>query len=316
MGDLRIGAALLSQMALLVNGEPVDDAVIEWETESLRNRFRQLTPEQRTAYGMDAAGMEQRAREWSRENVIERTLLRQEALKDTEPIPDAEIDRALEELKKRHGGADKFSLTHADDNQLRQDLQARVRLERLIGKINAKVSAPKRKEIAEHYRKHREQFRAPETVRAAHIVKHVNEDRDEQTARAEIEAAAAELRAGTSFEELADKHSDCAGNGGDLGYFPRGQMVEEFDDAVFEMELGAVSPVFRTSFGFHIARLLDRKPARVKPLPEVEEEVAAELLRQKQSRALETFVDRLRAKAEVQDVPAGESASASVVSPS
>jgi parvulin-like peptidyl-prolyl isomerase len=301
-------------MPLLVNGEAVDDAVIEWEAESLRNRFRQLTPEQRAAYQLDPAAMEERAREWSRENVIERTLLRQEALKDTEPISEEVLDQALAELKKRHGGEDKFSLTHADDGELRRDLEARVRLDRLIGKISAKVPAPKSKEIAEYYRKHREQFRTPETVRAAHVVKHVNENRDEKTAKAEMEAVEEELRSGASFEAIADKHSDCAGNGGDLGYFPRGQMVDEFDEAVFEMEIGAVSPVFRTPFGFHIAKLLGRQPPRVKPLPEVEEEIKSELQRQKQTRALENFVDRLRAKADIQDVPASETAS--VVSPS
>jgi parvulin-like peptidyl-prolyl isomerase len=293
-------------MPWLINGEAVDDAIIEWEAESLRNHFRQLTPEQRKAYGLDAAGMEKRVRDWSRENVIERTLLRQEALKDQEPIPAGMIDQALEAMKKRHGGAEQFSLTHADDGQLRRELETRVRLDRLIGGVNAKVAAPKRKEIAEYYRKHREQLREPETIRAAHIVKHVNDDRDENTARAEIESVAQELRAGASFEQLADKHSDCAGNGGDLGHFPRGKMVEEFDDVVFEMEVGAVSPVFRTSFGFHIAKLIERRPPRVKPLPEVEEEIQAELLRQKQTRALENFVDRLRAKAEVRDVAAGE----------
>jgi parvulin-like peptidyl-prolyl isomerase len=297
-------------MALLVNGEVIGDAVIELEANSLRDRFRQLTPEQRESYGLDAAGIEQRARDWSRENVIERVLLRQEALKDSEPVPGGVIDQALEELKKRHGGADKFSLTHSDDNELREDLEVHVRLDRLIGKINAKVSPPKRSEIADYYRKHREQFRVPETVRAAHIVKHVNESRDENTARAEIEAVAKELSAGASFEALADKHSDCTGNSGDLGYFARGQMVEEFDDVVFEMAAGQISAVFRTSFGFHIARLLDRQPPRVKPLPEVEQEIQAELLRQKQNRALENFVDRLRAKADVRDVAASDAASA------
>ena len=301
-------------MPLLVNGETVDDAVIEWEAESLRNRFRQLTPEQREAYGLDPAAMEKRAREWSRENVIERTLLRQESFKDSEPVPEEALDQALAELKKRHGGEDKFSLTHTDDGELRRDLEARVRLDRLIGKVSAKVSAPKRKEIAEYYRKHREQFRVPETIHAAHIVKHVNESRDEQTAKAEIEAVEAELRAGSGFEATADKHSDCAGNGGDLGYFPRGQMVDEFDEVVFAMEMDAVSPVFRTPFGFHIAKLIDKQPPRVKALPEVEEEILAELKRQKQTRALENFVDRLRAKAEIRDVPAAETAT--VESPS
>jgi peptidyl-prolyl cis-trans isomerase C len=128
-----------------------------------------------------------------------------------------------------------------------------------------------------------------------------------------MEAVAEALRAGASFEQLADQHSDCAGNGGDLGSFPRGQMVEEFDDVVFEMEPGAVSAVFRTAFGFHIVKLIERQPPRLKPLPEVEEEIRAELLRQKQTRALENFVDRLRAKADVQDVAAAEAA---VVPPS
>jgi parvulin-like peptidyl-prolyl isomerase len=301
-------------MPLMVNGETIDDAVIEMEAESLRNRFRQLTPEQRSQYGLDPAGTEQRAREWSRENVIERVLLRQEAFKDTEPIPEEVLDEALAELKKRYGGEDKFSLTHANGNQIRQDLEARVRLDRLIGRISAKVAAPKSKEIAEYYRKHREQFRAPETIHAAHIVKHVNENRDEQTASAEIQKVAEELRAGASFEELADKHSDCAGNGGDLGYFPRGQMVDEFDDVVFEMEVGAVSDVFRTSFGFHIAKLLDRQAPRLQALPEVEQEIQAELQRQKQTRALENFVDRLRAKADIRDVPAAQSAPAVIQS--
>jgi parvulin-like peptidyl-prolyl isomerase len=301
-------------MSLQVNGEAIDDAVVASEAEALRSRFRQLTPEQRTAYGLDPAGMEQRAREWSRENVIERTLLRQEALKDDEPVPAALLDEALEELKKRHGGEEKFSLTHTDDKQVRQDLEARVKLDRLMGKISAKVGAPKGKDVAEYYRKNREHFRVPETIHAAHIVKHVNEKRDEKTARAEIQQVAEELRAGPNFEELADKHSDCAGNGGDLGSFPRGQMVEEFDDVVFAMEVGAVSDVFQTTFGFHIAKLLDRQPPRLRPLSEVEEEIKAELGRQKVTRALENFVDQLRAKAEIRDVVAGEVAA--VVKPS
>jgi peptidyl-prolyl cis-trans isomerase C len=71
-----------------------------------------------------------------------------------------------------------------------------------------------------------------------------------------------------------------------------------------------VSPIFRTTFGFHIAKLLDRQPPRVKALPEVEEEILGELQRQKQTRALENFVDRLRAKADIQDAPASGAAPA------
>jgi parvulin-like peptidyl-prolyl isomerase len=241
--------------------------------------------------------------------VIERTLLRQEALKDTEPIPSDVIERALDEAKKRHGGAEQFSLARADNNELQQDLELRIRLDRLLGKITAKLSPPKPKEIAEYYRKHKNQFHSPELTRAAHIVKHVNENRDEKTAAEEIEKIAAELCEGAAFEELADQYSDCGGNGGDLGYFARGQMVEEFDEVVFSMDVGQVSPDFRTAFGFHIAKLIDKQPARIKPLTDVQEEIKAELHRLKQTRAIESFVDQLRARAEIQDVAPAETAS-------
>jgi parvulin-like peptidyl-prolyl isomerase len=296
-------------MPLLVNGEEIDETVIEAEVESLRGRFLQLTPEQRAQHGLDGDAMERCAREWSRENVIERTLLRQEALKDAEPIPNDVIERALDEAKKRHGGAEQFSLARADSNELQQDLEVRIRLDRLLGKVTAKLSPPKSKEVAEYYRKHKDQFHSPELVRAAHIVKHVNENRDEKSAAEEIEQVAEELRQGAAVEELADRYSDCGGNGGDLGYFARGQMVEEFDEVVFSMDVGQVSPVFRTSFGFHIAKLLDKQPARIKPLAEVQGEIKTELHRLKQIRAIESFVDQLRARAEIQDVAPAETAS-------
>jgi parvulin-like peptidyl-prolyl isomerase len=219
------------------------------------------------------------------------------------------IERALDEAKKRHGGAEQFSLARADNNELQQDLEVRIRLDRLLGKVTAKLSLPKSKEIAEYYRKHKDQFRSPELVRAAHIVKHVNENRDEKTAAEEIEKVAEEVRGGAAVEELADRHSDCGGNGGDLGYFARGQMVEEFDEVVFSMDVGQVSPVFRTAFGFHIAKLLDKQPARIKPLGEVQGEIKNELHRLKQIRAIESFVDQLRARAEIQDVAPVETAS-------
>ena len=296
-------------MPLLVNGEEVDETVIEAEVESLRGRFLQLTPEQRVQHGLDGDAMERRAREWARENVIERTLLRQEAFKDAEPIPNEVIERALDRAKKRHGGAEQFSLARTDNNELQQDLEVRIRLDRLLGKVTARLSLPKSKDIAEYYRKHKDQFRSPELVRAAHIVKHVNENRDEKTAAEEIEKVAEELREGAAFEELADRHSDCGGNGGDLGYFACGQMVEEFDEVVFSLDVGQVSPVFRTSFGFHIATLLDKQPARIKPLAEVQGEIKNELHRLKQIRAIESFVDQLRARAEIQDVAPAETAS-------
>jgi parvulin-like peptidyl-prolyl isomerase len=252
---------------------------------------------------MDAADpfeMERQLREWSRENVIEKTLLRQQALADAEPLPEGTVDRAIEQIR----GADATScpVTPANEEALRKDIELRLKIDRLMEKIAAQVPPPKYKLVGDFYRKYKERFRTPELVRVKHIVKHVNESATEQQALAAIRDAEQELSGGAAFEDVADRHSDCKGNGGDLGYFPRGEMVPEFDEIVFPMNVGATSPVFRTAFGFHIARLYDRQPARVQDLTEVRDQIEKELHAEKKQRAVEDYLDRLKAKADIRDV--------------
>lgn len=286
-------------MPLSVNGEVIERVLIEQEAHALGRRFQEMPAEQRQAQGLDAERFQRTLWEWSQENLIERALLRQEALKDPTPVPEDQVATALEQFHKQRGESEK-PLSPEDETTLRQEVETRLRVERLLENLTAKVSPPKPKDIAEFYRKNRDQFKTPERVHAAHIVKHINETTGEPTARAAIEKAEAELRNGANFEELADRDSDCPGNCGDLGQFPRGQMVEDFDNAVFGMQPGQVSPIFRTEFGFHIAKLYEKAPGGHRPLVEVQEEIKAELLRLKRTRTVEAFLDRARAKADVQ----------------
>ena len=108
-----------------------------------------------------------------------------------------------------------------------------------------------------------------------------------------------ELKKGRTFEELADMTSDCPGNGGDLGYFPRGQMVEKFEDVVFNMDPQQVSDIFQTEYGFHIAKVYDRRPAATATFELVKDKIIEYLTKEKQETALENFVDELRANAEI-----------------
>ncbi len=289
-------------MALIVNGERIDDSIIQQEEQSLRSQMQRMSAENGAREGVDLAELEKNVPDWSKENVIERILLRQEALKDTAPIPTEEVDQAVEEVKKRYGGDDKQEASAVSDEDIRREVETRLRLDRLIGKITAKAPSPKNKEVAEFYRKNREQFKLPERIHAGHIVKHVGDGVGEETARAAVEEARQALEAGGVFEELADKFSDCPGSAGDLGYFPRGEMVEEFDQVVFAMEPGEVSPIFQTVFGFHIVKVYERSPETIRSLGEVREEITKQLRGQKQNRAVENFVDALRAKAEIREV--------------
>ncbi|MCU1258185.1 MAG: prsA1 [Bryobacterales bacterium] len=238
-------------MALVVNGEAVDDAEIREEARSLRPRYMEMMR------GGDPIALEMQLREWSRENVIERVLLRQEAA--------------------RHAAT----------------------LEALVDTVTAKIPPPKYKDVGEFYRKNKENFWVPELIHAAHIVKNVDENTTEEKALESIRAAEEELKRGAVFGEVADRVSDCTGNGGDLGWFPPGQMVPEFDEVVFKLETGATSEIFRTMFGFHIAQVMERKAAGIPGLMDVRGHIEGMMLKEKRQKALDQFVDELKAKATI-----------------
>jgi peptidyl-prolyl cis-trans isomerase C len=93
---------------------------------------------------------------------------------------------------------------------------------------------------------------APNQVRASHIL--VNTEK-------EASDILAQLKAGKKFADLAKQFSSCPSGqkGGDLGYFGRGQMVREFEEAAFSMKKGQTSPPVRTPFGYHIITVTDTK---------------------------------------------------------
>lgn len=107
------------------------------------------------------------------------------------------------------------------------------------------------------------QHRFPK-IKASHIlVGYQNEEGniDTAAAKAKAESILAELNAGASFEELVIKYSDDPGSkekGGDLGYFERRMMVKEFDEAAFKMEVGQISGLIQTNFGYHVIKVTDK----------------------------------------------------------
>jgi hypothetical protein len=275
-----------------VNGEMVDDNAVREEARMMRPQYTESVGE------MDPIEAEMQLREWARENVIERMLLRSAALADPDPVPADIVEQALETAKTEAGGKAGCG-TRTSDGDVREQIETQYRLERLLARVQASVPPPKSKDVAEFYKRNREMFLAPELIHAAHIVKNIDDQNDEASARAGIEVALAELREGALFDEVANRHSDCAGNGGDLGWFPRGEMVDEFDAVVFELPVGARSDIFRSAFGFHIATVLERKPAGLRPLKEVEGEIANALSAEKRQKAIEDYLDALRAKAQI-----------------
>ncbi len=137
---------------------------------------------------------------------------------------------------------------------------------------------PTRKEIALYYKTHRSQFHISEQIHVFHIVKNLDETVDRGAATSIMNTALVELNKGEAFTTVADRYSDCAGNGGDLGWVERGIMVEEFEDVVFELPLGKVSPIFESRFGFHIALVTEKRGPGMLPIGAVYDQIAELLL--------------------------------------
>jgi peptidyl-prolyl cis-trans isomerase D len=126
-------------------------------------------------------------------------------------------------------------------------------------------------EVADYYDTHSEEFRTDQQVQARHIL--VKTDtRSEAEARALADAARARLARGEDFAAVAKQVSEDPGSkdkGGDLGFFGKGQMVAEFENAAFSLPAGEISEPVKTMYGFHVIQVLEQRAAGLQALAEV-----------------------------------------------
>lgn len=161
--------------------------------------------------------------------------------------------------------------------------------------INSELSkiTVSEEEIKEYYENNKEKFQEAEQVRAKHIL--VDTEEEAKSIKDQIEG-------GLSFEEAAQNNSKCpsASNGGDLGFFTRGRMVPEFENAAFELNVGEVSAPVQTQFGFHLIKVEEKKEASVKSFEEVEQMIGGTVLQEKQASKYYELVEELKGKFNVQ----------------
>jgi len=127
------------------------------------------------------------------------------------------------------------------------------------------------------------------------------EIQDQLTAavRAEAEAALVEINAGTSLDEIATRR-EMSPEDQDLGWMSRGLLGEAFDTAAFGLEIGEISEVVETSFGFFILRLDDRRDAYTPELAEVLDEVRPVVEEQLRTERMQAWMETTYAAAEVE----------------
>jgi peptidyl-prolyl cis-trans isomerase C len=152
-------------------------------------------------------------------------------------------------------------------------------------------------------------FERSEEVRASHILVKINSS-DPNADPNRVKAAAKDkagkllekIKAGADFAEVAKANSDDPGSapkGGDLDFFPRGEMEKPFEDAAFALEPNKVSDVVETRFGYHIIKQTGHRPTGVVPFDEIKKELMAQMTDQKRSHFLEGYITSLRDKAKI-----------------
>ena len=152
--------------------------------------------------------------------------------------------------------------------------------------------------VKTYYDTNKSKYTTPEKAEVRHILLAVDEKApagDWETARKKATDLAAQIKSGSDFAALAKKHSADPGSkdaGGLIKFFPRGQMVPEFEDYAFKGKIGDVSDPIRTAYGFHIVRVEDRKAESTRSLEDAREDIAEFLIAQEQSREEVAQVER------------------------
>jgi parvulin-like peptidyl-prolyl isomerase len=242
--------------------------------------------------------------EWSKENLIERTLLNQEAEEKCKKIPNAKVEAALNRLRKQYGDMQKLykEFDAEDEEMVKEKIKLMMKVEQILKQTTESQSKPSLDDIQRYYEENIGQFKSNERVRVAHIVKYIDWRTNEQEAFQRIKQAYDEMSNGVTFEEVIDQYMDRVDSGGDLGFISRGQTVEEFEDVVFNMGVGQVSDVFRTRFGFHIAKVYDRELECVIGFEEVQDRIKDVLSERLREDAIVDLIDRLKSRAEIMEV--------------
>ncbi|MGH7933818.1 MAG: SurA N-terminal domain-containing protein [Candidatus Binataceae bacterium] len=158
-------------------------------------------------------------------------------------------------------------------------------------------STPADAEIQDYYRQHlKDEFTHPEQVRARHILIAVPEDatpRQKAAARAKAEELLKKARSGADFAKLAKDYSQDPGtrnNGGELGFFSRGQMIKPFENAAFGLKPGQFD-IAQTQYGYHVIEVEAVKPAHLETLAEARPRIIEDIRRKSGSEVARQDLD-------------------------
>ncbi|RJP67783.1 MAG: peptidylprolyl isomerase [Candidatus Abyssobacteria bacterium SURF_17] len=285
-----------------VNGQAITQATFDKQMARVQQQV-QLTGRQ-----LDEAQLSEVKKEVL-ENLIDDELLLQESRSKEIKIDDAAVEAKVNALKERFPSEADFekvlSQMNLTEEQLKAQFQRQMAVEQLIDAEVVQKITVSEEEQKTYYDENPDLFKQPEQVRARHILVKVDAQADEAQkaeAKKKIEDIQKKLKEGGDFAALAKEFSDCpsSAQGGDLGFFRRGQMVKPFDDAAFALKPGERSDIVETNFGYHIIEVTDKKSETMLSYDEIKDRLENYLKQQKVQKEVPIYVESLKGKAKIE----------------
>jgi parvulin-like peptidyl-prolyl isomerase len=285
-------------MALIVNGEEIDDEIIEGEFRTIKGHFERTLQ-------VACCERDPEFRTMAKDNIASRILLQQEAIKRVPDVTDEAVENRISKLIEQAGGEEQFymqiGMPVGDKSMIHEQVSNGVRMDQMMQAVYAPEPEPTEEEMRKHYEENLKLYLTDERIRVSHISLNLSGAKS----RIEVYNLMRELRekalAGGDFDALGAEHNSNKDTPPDLGWFKRGEFMEEFEAIAFSMSKGEISPVFVTQLGFHIAKLTDREPAVPKPFDEVKEIVRLRIIEQHKDEKFNTFVEDLKKAAKIVD---------------
>jgi peptidyl-prolyl cis-trans isomerase C len=244
--------------------------------------------------------------------VVDIRLLAEEARKRGLKPDQARVDAAMAQLVEQAGGRANFDASLAQIGVSPDQLKSNAALSDLVRSYITTTIDPQvtvsAEEVEAFYNQNPETFERPDMIRARHIIMRITQGADQaekDSAKARATAAHKRVIRGEDFAAVAKEVSEGrnAASGGDLGFFAQDSMVPALSNAAFALDIGEISAVVESQFGYHIVKVEEKRPASKMPFEEAKEPIEQMLRENKAGQKVAEVLAALTEAATIVEVP-------------
>ena len=240
--------------------------------------------------------------------MVERELLHQEAVRNKIKVTKKEIDQIMQDSEKHYPSHQSFLDDILKDGITIETYRDRLAYDMLVNKVASKRYEERKKqlssdEVHRFYENNRQLFAQPESVNIGHIFIKITEDADDKKWEEAKKKLQKLRKSKEDFRSLAKKHSQCpsAKQGGDLGFYFRGQLYPKLETAAFKLKVNAISQPVESKDGFHLIKLYEhRNQGFMPPFEEIKDQVEKVAKTEQAQRIYQEYVDELKGTAEIE----------------